>query len=118
MLRVAALVLVSVALSACGDDSTDDAAPAPTYGTCDRITWVGGCIESTGTPINIANQKKGCEDAGGTWSSNPCPALDQVGCCTYTFGMDFRECWYTNSTTTDPQASCATMDGSVWTPAP
>ena len=119
MQRIVVLVMLSAAMTACGGDSkSNNNSPPATYGTCDRIALVGGCIESTGTAIDIVNQKKGCQDAGGTWTSEPCPDANQVGCCTYTFGMDFRECWYTSSTTADPQAACATMQGSVWTPAP
>ena len=118
MLRSLALLLTAAALAACNDESSETTTPDPTYGTCDRVALVGGCIESTGPAPSIANQKTGCEDAGGTWTSEPCPDADQLGCCTYTFGLDFRECWYSNTSVADPETTCATMDESVWTPAP
>jgi hypothetical protein len=114
-----ALALVTL-YPACGDGSADKTTPdavVGTYGTCDRVMLVGGCIESTGPQPSITNQHQGCTEAGGTWSTSQCPAANLVGCCQYTFGLDFRECWYKNSPTTNPQASCAKMTGSTWSPA-
>lgn len=68
-----------------------------TYGVC---TLESGsrrsCLESTGSAANIENQRTGCLDAGGTWTEEPCSAPAAGACCTYSFGLDFRECVYTS----------------------
>ena len=113
------VVLVGVlVLSACGGgDDDDDGGGTGGYGTCDLRVQHSSCIEATGSPASIAEQKEGCLDANGVWSTSPCPAADDlIGCCEYTFGNSFRECVY-EGTTKDPVAYCAMFDDGVWTPA-
>ena len=117
--RTIALLGVLV-LAACGSggDDDDDGGGTGGYGTCDLRMEYGSCIEATGSPRSIVDQKAGCLDAGGLWSTSPCPAADDsIGCCTYTFGNSFRECFYDGATNTDPVGYCAMFDDGVWTPA-
>ena len=114
-MRKLSFVLLLALAAACDDGSSEpEEESSGTYGTCDLRAVQSTCIESTGPAPSIANQETGCLDAGGSWSESPCPDAD-VGCCTYTFGLDFRECWYTGTANQDPAASCAQFDG-TWTP--
>ncbi|HVJ15564.1 MAG TPA: hypothetical protein VM686_08985 [Polyangiaceae bacterium] len=77
------------------------------------------CIESTGPRASLENQEEGCTDAGGTWSTATCPEQMLIGCCSYTFGLEFRECFYEGTASTDPEAYCTTMwDDGVWSAGP
>src|SRR5262245_5275892 len=111
MKRIAPLFMWVLAASCGGADSAN-------YGTCD-MPAMSKCIESTGPTPSIRNQQTGCADAGGSWSSDPCPTANLIGCCTYTFGLKFRECFYTGAATTNPETYCtSTWDDGVWTPGP
>ena len=99
--------------SACGEEEEEG---TPAIGTCDRRSIAYACIElHDASPADLANQEEGCADASGAWSNDACSNDDLVGCCEYTFGNEFRECFYTGITR-DPVAYCADFDG-VWTPA-
>jgi hypothetical protein len=115
LLAAASLVLaLGVMTSACGEDEEEEQMHG--FGTCDLRNVSPSCIERHGaTPTELASQEEACVDAGGDWSNDSCPNDDLVGCCEYTFGDEFRECFYTG-TTRDPVAYCADFDG-VWTPA-
>jgi hypothetical protein len=113
MNRSAGLLLLVFLGSSCGGSGG-----SATYGTCD-MPATSKCIESTGPAPSIGNQRTGCADAGGSWSSDPCPTANLVGCCSYTFGLQFRECFYTGAGTTNPEIYCTmTWDDGVWTPGP
>jgi len=120
--RVAASLLLASAAVGCGagdDDSTDS--PPANYGTCDRRAQVESCIEATGSPRSILDQKDGCLAAKGSWSTSACPSTPElIGCCEYTLGNRFRECFYQGVAITDPEMYCLGQsfftDG-VWTPA-
>ena len=118
---IAGLGVAVFLVGACGggDDDDDTSGGTGGYGTCDLRSKFGSCIEATGSPRSIADQKTGCLDAGGLWSTEPCPTTAElVGCCEYTFGNAFRECFYEGSKNTDPVGYCATtFDDGVWTPA-
>jgi hypothetical protein len=96
---IVALTLVTWTLGACsGDDDRDDGDDAATYGVCALESGSSrSCLESTGSAANIENQREGCLDAGGTWTEEPCPDPADGACCTYTFGLEFRECVYTSA---------------------
>jgi hypothetical protein len=117
-----AVALVAWTLAACSDDEgKDDDSSASTYGVC---TLEDGsrrsCLESTGSPSNIENQREGCLDEGGTWSDEPCPEPADGACCTYTFGLEFRECVYTSAAAgSDLIAQCTTnFEDCMCTPGP
>jgi hypothetical protein len=112
-------LLVTAFLACSGGDDDDESGGTGGYGTCDRRAQAHSCIEITASPRNVANQKDGCLDADGSWSTTPCPdADDLIGCCEYTFGNRFRECFYAGAATADPEAACLAMfDDAVWTPA-
>src|SRR5262245_61541729 len=97
-----AFVTVSLAagVPACGSD--DEGKSGATHGTCDLRNDHFSCIERNGTAAAIEDQKQGCLDAGGSWSNDPCPSEDLVGCCSYTFGDEFHECFYVGSTVDGP----------------
>lgn len=95
--------------------SGDDADASPTYGTCDRSEVALTCIESTGPAQDIENQRQGCLAAAGTWTSDACPAANLVGCCTYDYGLEFRECFYVGTTIAEPEGYCDSFFG-TWTP--
>jgi hypothetical protein len=118
LIRALGVVLFGVALTACSGDD-DDSSGAGGYGTCDLRETRHTCIEATGSPRSIVDQKSGCLDSSGEWSTNACPdAVDLVGCCEYTFGNSFRECFYAGAATADPEAACLGMfDDGVWTPS-
>ena len=125
MNRVALLLLVGCGTLACGgDDDGDDSGAggsssnAGTFGTCDLKSVRQSCIESTGPRASIENQQEGCLDAGGSWTTSECPDDMLLGCCSYTFGLEFRECFYEGTASSDPEAYCATWDDGVWTPGP
>src|SRR5262250_1105442 len=103
---------LSLGVVACGggDDSSGDG--GATHGTCDLRSVGFSCIERSGTPAGIEDQKSGCLDAGGLWSNDPCPTEDLVGCCDYTFGDPYHECFYTGITR-DPVAYCMMWDDGV-----
>ena len=115
------VALVAWSLVACSDDGGDADSSAATYGVC---TIEDGsrrsCLESTGSPANIENQHEGCLDAGGTWTDEPCPEPADGACCTYTFGLEFRECVYTSTAAgMDLINQCTTMfDDCMCTPGP
>jgi len=123
MTRLRSLVLVGVAVlafAACGGGDDDDSGGGTGgYGTCDLRAELGSCIEATGSPRSIADQKAGCLEHSGLWSTQPCPSTPElVGCCDYTFGNRFRECFYAGAKNTDPVSYCTTsFDDGVWTPA-
>ena len=118
-----ALSSVAWILGACsGEDGDDDGGGnGATYGVC---TLEDGsrrsCIESTGSAANIENQRAGCLDEGGTWTDEPCPAPAAGACCTYTFGLEFRECVYTSTAAgSDLINQCMTnFDDCMCTPGP
>jgi hypothetical protein len=121
-LRIAALGCVSLlAFAACGGGDDDAASTSGTYGTCDLRSVQETCIEATGSAPSIVDQKNGCLQAKGAWSTNACPTTAElIGCCTYTFGNKYRECFYQGTPQTDPVGYCLDKshwpDG-VWTPA-
>ena len=111
MSRRAWPLLLLVALASCAKE--------PQTGAC-VLGPIAKCIETTADEAVIANQNMACTEAGGTWSSDPCPTASLIGCCAFTQGsVSFRECFYTGSPDTDPAGDCTTMRaGGVWTPAP
>jgi hypothetical protein len=116
------LALVVAAFVGCGGgDDDDDSGGTGGYGTCDLREVQHTCIEATGSSRSIVDQKKGCLDATGTWSTDPCPDVTElIGCCEYTFGNRFRECFYDGTSRADPKAYCESTDlwdDGVWTPA-
>ncbi|HTQ07238.1 MAG TPA: hypothetical protein VMI54_25450 [Polyangiaceae bacterium] len=120
-LRALACVSVALTLAACGGGDDDSSSPSATFGVCDLRTLQETCIEVTGTPNQLVSEKSACEQAPGTWSSNRCPTTpDLIGCCDYTFGEKFHECFYQGTPRTDPVDYCTNSmlwsDG-VWTPA-
>jgi hypothetical protein len=124
MITVRSLVLfvlvgsVALVATACGDD--DEGGSSETLGTCDRRDTDFHCIERRGTPAAIEDQEDGCDQAGGTWSDEPCPSEDLVGCCEYTFGDRYRECFYVGTSVPDPEDRCLSteeFEDAVWTPA-
>jgi len=124
MTRRWSLVLVgfgALLVAACGggDDDDDSGSGTGGYGTCDLRADYGSCIEATGSPRSIADQKDGCVQASGLWSLEPCPTTTElIGCCEYTFGNRFRECFYEGTKSTDPVGYCTmSFDDGVWTPA-
>ena len=107
-------------VAACGDDGDDDGGGASALGTCNRNDTEFHCIERRGTAAAIADQEEGCDRVGGEWSNEPCPEEDLVGCCEYTFGDPFRECFYVGTDIADPEGYCtgtAGFEDPVWTPA-
>jgi len=116
MHRFGPLVL-ALFITACGgdDDESEDENPG-NFGTCDLRAVRSSCIESTGPSASIENQIEGCADAGGTWTTGTCPDEALIGCCSYTFGLEFRECFYEGTASMDPEAYCATWEDGVWVP--
>jgi hypothetical protein len=118
--RALACVGLALVFAGCGGGDDDSGAPQPTSGTCDLRARQETCIEVSGTAPSIANEKNGCAMYG-TWSSDPCPmTADLIGCCTYTFGSKFHECFYSGTPQKDPEAYCtdtALWSDGVWTPA-
>jgi hypothetical protein len=116
--RVFGLVLALFCMAfatACGDDDEGESTPA--LGTCDRRDSNRSCIElHAASSADLSNNEEGCLGANGAWSNAPCPTEELVGCCEYTFGNEFRECFYTG-VAGDPVAYCMTWDDGVWTPA-
>lgn len=113
-------LLLSLIFTGCGDGGDDDdgGGANATYGTCDLRDDRHTCIEATSNARNIENQREGCLDAGGSWSDDACPTQELLGCCEYTFGMEFRECFYTGTSRTDPEADCLGMfEDAEWFPA-
>jgi hypothetical protein len=115
------LALLASALSCGSGDDDSGSGGTGGYGTCDLRTLQETCIEATGSPRSIADQKTGCLDHDGSWSTEPCPSTPElIGCCQYTFGNKFRECFYDGTPQTDPEGYCTDQsiwsDG-VWTPA-
>jgi hypothetical protein len=120
--RALGLSLLVVVFFGCGGGDDDDGASGATgYRTCDRRAQTHTCIEMTGSPQNVANQEDGCLEADGSWSTSACPETNElIGCCEYTFGNRFRECFYAGAATADPEATCLdndVFDDGVWTPA-
>jgi hypothetical protein len=102
-------------VTACGDDGEGESTPS--LGTCDRRAGNNGCIElHDASGIDMSNQEEGCLNANSDWSNDPCPTEELVGCCEYTFGNEFRECFYTG-VATDPVLYCMSWDDGVWTPS-
>jgi hypothetical protein len=116
-LIVAVLLLwaPAVVLLGCGDD--DEKGGAEARGTCDLRAVSHKCIElHDASSIDFENQKDGCNENDGEWSTDACPSEELIGCCDYEFGNTFRECFYTGITS-DYEAYCRdTVDG-VFTPA-
>jgi hypothetical protein len=112
---------VGIVATACGDDGDDgEGGGGDMLGTCDRRDSAFHCIERRGAPAAIEDQEDGCDQAGGSWSNEPCPSEDLVGCCEYTFGDRYRECFYVGTAVDDPEGYCTGMAGfedAVWTPA-
>jgi hypothetical protein len=116
-LAVAALLAggLAVASGGCGDD--DEAGETPALGTCDLRSVSHHCIElHEPSASDFENQKEGCAERDGKWSSDVCPTEALVGCCDYEFGNVFRECFYTG-VTTDAEMYCSETVHGVWTPA-
>lgn len=83
------------------------------------VDGVYQCLEVTGPSRDVSNSRSACGDAGGTWSAEPCPEEDSLGCCLYSlFGMEFRECVYVGSTATNVPTTCETTYGGTWEPGP
>ncbi len=114
--RIGIGIVAAALLGACGGGS------AETSGTCDwtAVASRKTCLEQSGPAAAIADQRAGCESTSGTWGSSPCPVnADLLGCCTYHFGLDFRECFYDGRVPprpTDPEFLCtsAPVNG-AWT---
>jgi hypothetical protein len=104
-----------------GSDGDDGAGGSggetPALGTCDLRSLSLSCIElHDASAIDLVNQEEGCLERGGDWSNDACSGDDLVGCCDYTRGNEFRECFYTGIAR-DPVAYCADTVSGVWTPA-
>jgi hypothetical protein len=116
--RRIAMVLAAALVAACGGGGS-----AETSGTCDWTaltsgTLEGKCLEQSGPAAAIADQRAACLSTQGSWTPSPCPAgAARLGCCTYHFGLDFRECWYARDPphATDPEVACSTVSG-TWNP--
>lgn len=116
--RTVTAVLLACALgallTACGDDEGGE---TPERGTCDLRDVDSYCIELHGAnSTNLDAQEDACLDAGGSWSNDECPTELLVGCCDYTLGNDFHQCFY-EGTARDPEAYCMMFDDGVYTPA-
>ena len=101
-----------VATTGCGDD--DGGGETPALGTCDLRSVSYTCIELHGaSATDVDNQKAGCDENGGDWSTDACPTDQQLGCCEYEFGNAFRECFYTG-TMADYEYYCIDMMDGTW----
>lgn len=98
----------------CSDDEGGD--PKRESGTCDETLVDYICIEIEGTSDAITDEQEICSDVGGTWTTEPCPTANLVGCCSYEFGgSNYRECNYTGHPDSTPEESCMFWDG-TWSP--
>jgi hypothetical protein len=122
--RVLAAAIVLFGAASCGggddDDEASDGATKP--GTCDLRELQGTCIETLNAPTRfLLDQQQACLDNMATWSREVCPETTElIGCCEYTFGNAFRECFYQGTSRSDPEAYCLSTDlwsDGVWTPA-
>jgi hypothetical protein len=100
---VAAIALLG--LTACGDSSA----------SCD-FPDAFHCTETSGSSRDISDWKDACSAGGGSPSGHSCSDANLIGCCSYTFGGEFTECFY-DGFASDPEAYCALFSDSVWDPA-
>jgi hypothetical protein len=87
-------VLIASGMSlGCSDD--DDTEEATESGSCNSIAAIFECSEVEGDSDAVAFEREYCDDVGDTWSSEPCPTADLIGCCFYDFGSEaYRDCSY------------------------
>jgi hypothetical protein len=105
LMRAAIAAAVALCLASCGDSSAKCDLP-------DNFS----CIEHSGSKDEISAWKSACSDNHGVSGSGSCSDEDLIGCCTYTFGGTFHECFY-EGFEADPEAYCGTYDDGVWEPA-
>jgi len=77
----------------CSDD--DESEESTESGSCNSIAAAYACSEVEGDSEAVAFDREFCEEIGDTWTSEPCPTTDLIGCCYYELGSDeYRDCYY------------------------
>jgi hypothetical protein len=111
--RVVVVMFVSSGLTlGCSDD--DDAEEPKEFGSCNSIAAVDECSEVEGDSEAVAFERDYCDDVGDTWTDEPCPTADLIGCCFYDFGSEaYRDCSYVGhiNTPTDLEQMCVESYG-------
>jgi hypothetical protein len=111
--RVVVVTLLSSVLAlGCSDD--DDAEEETESGSCNSIAAVYVCSEVEGNSEAVALEREYCDDVGDTWSSEPCPTANLIGCCYLDFGSEaYRDCAYVGhiDTPTDLEQMCVDSYG-------
>jgi hypothetical protein len=98
--NVARVALIAVLISsglmlACSDDDDEDGEGPTESGSCNGIAAISECTEVAGSSEAIEFDREFCEEIGDTWTSEPCPTTDLIGCCYYEIGSDeYRDCYY------------------------
>ena len=103
---------------ACSEDDDEKAESEPkVFGSCNEIAEGQRCMEVNGSASTIEDEQGFCEGFG-TWSADPCPTTDRIGCCASTVDGDaYRDCYYTGfgATADDLAAECVSDFYGTWT---
>ena len=102
----------------CVGCSDDDEKEETASGTCDGTAAGYTCTEITGAKATIDDEREACAEFGDTWTSEPCPTLDIIGCCRTTFAGDvYNECYYTGQSLTamELEEDCRDFFDGTWT---
>ena len=87
-----AFVLSGVTLGCSDDDESEESTES---GSCNSIAAAYACSEVEGDSEAVAFERAYCDDVGDTWSSEPCPTADLIGCCYFDFGSEaYLDCAY------------------------
>jgi len=107
---------VTLLVTACGNsDSSDE--DVPSIRTCDyraAENHESTCVE-WGPGRGTDGLMSACDELGGDWSNEACPAEGRLGCCSFESNGSMRECFYEISSP-DPATLCTDLDGGTWTP--
>ena len=101
----------------CSDDDDEEEGDTES-GTCNGVAVFSTCTEIEGDAELIAEEERICTDGGDTWTTEPCPVADLLGCCRYTFGPEkYLECFYTGypATAMELQMDCVDILEGSWT---
>jgi hypothetical protein len=115
--RVALVVFHASALTlGCSDDDPEERTES---GSCNAIVAISECSEVEGSPDGVMYEREACEEIGDTWTTEPCPTANLLGCCVFEFAGDvFRDCYYVGHVdpVTAHEETCLVDSQGEWRP--
>jgi hypothetical protein len=102
----------------CSDD--DEEGLETESGTCNGVAGFSTCTQVEGDPQLVLEEGEFCVANGDTWTTDPCPTADLIGCCrTADDEVAFLECYYApySATAMELEEECVDFFEGTWTTA-